>query len=216
MAGGITNARQKIITATETDLGIVKIGSGMFNDNGLIGTVAELIESGFTGTVAAADFSLSSQYIAIDFIFYNLSPTTGGTDIHVQLSDDGGATFKTGATDYRYSCVTIASGTANNTFLSTNSNGDSKILVATNLVATSAQASRVTIRVMGHNRGSARTTTIHATGVKATNESGPPLGVIQSYGKINSGSLFIDAIRFSMSSGNIPLGYTVVGYRFNI
>jgi hypothetical protein len=216
MAGGITNARQKIITATETDLGIVKVGSGMFNDNGLIGTVAEIIDAQFLSGVAAADFDLfPNKYNAIDFIFFDLSPATGGSNVHILMSDDGGATFKTGATDYRYSCVNVASGTANDTFLCTNSNGDSKILVATNLVSTSAQPSRFTVRVMGMRdpSQSGRAATIQAMGVRNTSASGPPTGMIQSYGKINSGSLTINAVRFSMSSGNFSCGYVMIGYR---
>jgi hypothetical protein len=187
----------------------------MFNDNGLIGTVAEFIEGGSFANVAAADFSLlPAKYLFVDVIFNRLNPATGGSNIHIQMSDDGGATFKTGATDYRYSCVTIESGTANNTFLSTNSNGDSKILVATNLVATNAQAAQLTVRVNGQFFGTtAKATSIQAIGIRNTNAAGPPTGMIQSYGRINSGSLIIDAIRFSMSSGNFGGTYIVIGYR---
>jgi hypothetical protein len=206
MAGGITNGIRGY-----------NFNDGMFNDNGLIGTVAEFIEGNAnTGAITALDFNLfPEKYIIVDFIMENLNPSTGGSDVHILLSDDGGATFKTGATDYRYSCVNVASGTANDTFLCTNSNGDSKILVATNLVATGSQASRFTVRVMKARATgeSGRATTIQATGVKATNASGPPMGMIQSYGKINSASFAINAIRFIMSSGNVSVGYVVVGYR---
>jgi hypothetical protein len=204
MAGGVTNGIRGY-----------NFNEGMFNDNGLIGTVAEFIETGITPTVSAIDFALPANYLVIDFIFNRFSPTSGGQDIHIQLSDDGGATFKTGATDYRYSTINIESGTANNTFLSTNSNGDSKILVATNLVATAAQSSRFTVRVMGHpldQIGNAGATTIQAIGVKSTSVSGPPMGIIQSYGRRNASETH-NAIRFIMSSGTVNTGYLVVGYR---
>jgi hypothetical protein len=203
MAGGITNGVRGY-----------NFNEGMFNDNGTIGTVAEIIESGTTGNVSAADFALPAKYRAIDFIFPYFSPISGGHDIHVQLSDDGGATFKAGASDYRYNCVNVSTSTANDTFLCTNSNGDSKMLVATNLVATLGQAARFTVRVMGYEIAgtTVSATTIYSSGVRNISAAGPPSGMLQSFGRRNAAETH-NAIRFLMSSGNLQAEYLVIGYR---
>ncbi len=87
------------------------------------------LDGGATGSGSTVDFTSSIDNTYDKYIFYiaNARANSDSTNLCIQVSTDGGSTWKSGATDYEYASHGYDSGGSNKTKTST---GDSKIYLS--------------------------------------------------------------------------------------
>ena len=71
------------------------------------GSSLALIQSQSASASAQVDFTsgITSAYSEYVLKMIDVVPATNGTNLNFRVSEDGGATFKAGASDYAYTCV---------------------------------------------------------------------------------------------------------------
>jgi hypothetical protein len=169
------------------------------------------IQTQTVSNVASVDFvtGLTSVHDHYVITITNLVSATNNTDLWLRVSQDGGATFKAGATDYAYTTFGFLSGSSG----SVGSLSNSKILLAGGLRNTNATLD------FAHG-----TVTIFAPAGTTANKwcmsdiaffnAGNDLGRNLSNGVFQLNTAPINGIRFMLSSGNITSGvFTLYGLR---
>ncbi len=117
--------------ASLTDAGVFTAtsfeGSGANLSN--LPTSLVFLDGGPTGGGSTVDFTSSIDLTYDKYIFYiaNARANSDSTNLCIQISTDGGSTWKSGATDYEYASHGYDSGGSNKTKTST---GDSKIYLS--------------------------------------------------------------------------------------
>ena len=166
----------------------------------------ELISNGTVSSASSLDITdLTTEYRGYILYYDGLVPASDTASLHLLVSDDNGATFKTGASDYAYTFAFQN----DNAVISRNADpDDTEILLATLLGATSDEAASGTLWIDNPMNSSYRTMFRH------------------NYAQLSSSDLFqsgygtaqyqtaaaIDAIRIIPSTGNIAnMNYSFYG-----
>lgn len=153
---------------------------------------------------ATIDFtsSIDATYNEYEIHILNANPATDGVQLHMRTSTDGGSTFDSGATDYKYAGQAYYTGATANY----NSTGAAQLVLSS------------TGRTMGNVSGegycgvvrltqpsSATITRVDWTGSYCGTAGASEHAVVHGSGRRDSAA-DVDAIRFLMSSGNIASG----------
>lgn len=67
----------------------------------------QLISTAIVGTANFVDFTNLTDFSSYKFIFENVRPLTTDTSLRMRISTDNGATFKSGASDYKWANLSI-------------------------------------------------------------------------------------------------------------
>lgn len=185
--GYLTMYRGTITTASSSGGGLVKIGTQ---------TAAAAAQVDFTS--AGYPTAFDGTYNEILFTFTDVQPSSAGSNLWIRYSNDGGSTFKAGATDYKYAgfylgdvggTLTIASASAGQIVLATAVNSPITEAVDGELRLFNPASTTNKKRVLWHtgyaDNVTDNTRTHHGEGHMSLNTSA------------------VTAIRFMFSSGNI-------------
>lgn len=170
-----------------------------------------LIQSQTVGSVAQVDFTTGFSAIHDQYLLTisNLSVATNNVDLWLRVSQDGGATFKSGATDYGHALFGFtAAGTG-----TTGALNDTKYVVSTGILNTTPATDVCcgTVRIIHPSN-----TTHHKwfMGDVINHTSTPALGRHTTAGVFRLNTSAINGIRLLLSSGNIAGGiFTLHGLR---
>lgn len=176
-----------------------------FSDIGI--SSGDLVELGEYSVSAgsALDIDLPSGYRAFVLEGY-AQPATDGSDLHLNVTDDGFSTVESGASDYAHLDGRL-NGTSSNTV--SGSTGDSKIVLANNIGNATNE----------HWQGM-----IHISGAV---DSALHTEFYTRHGRINSGSTYnmgygggrykvastINGVRLTASSGNLTANFKLYGFK---
>lgn len=166
-----------------------------------------------TGSLSAAASlpltGLTADYQAYVLMFHDLLAATSGADLHFQVSTDNGATYKSGASDYRHARHGFSVGGAVG---GSGSNGDTKIPIAAGLGNSAATGHEVAGSITIHAPMNANDQTRIDWQLSYLNSTG-------NYTTLSGGGHYsvsgaTDAIRLIMSSGNLTTcTYTLYGMK---
>lgn len=182
---------QAVVAATPTVPGLVYISTTSVSGAAALNIVA--------GLDNAYDF------FEIDLI---AKPATDGAVLWMRISTDAGATYKSGASDYRYSGFTVEQGGSGS--VAPASAADSKIVLSGTIG--NATAEHVVARIHIHRvseTGVYKFVRFDLTGVTET----PTLYDTRGGGSYVADADPIDALRFLMSTGNITATAVLYGRR---
>lgn len=158
---------------------------------------------------ATLDFTtgLNSTYETYLFDIEDLVPATDDVGLWMRVSLDGGASWKSGGSDYSWASVVYATSAVGN-----NDSADSEIeLVPATLAANQAIGNASGEGFSGMVRlqnpaGTARFKLLSSMGANYVNASGNPTSVLGSSGMYVAATSAINGIRFLTESGNISSG----------
>lgn len=149
--------------------------------------------------------SITSTYPIYEVHFYGVSPASNDVDLYLRTSTDNGSNYDSSTTDYKYGSSTTRSSDGS-VYLDV-SDADSKIVLnAASLAGLNNASGRIssgTIRIYNPLSTTDRThmswdmTAIIASGSDLSNTRG---------GGSRSATADVDALEFTMSSGNIASG----------
>jgi hypothetical protein len=128
LTGTVADARISTLTASKLTGALPAIsGASLTNLPSTAGLT--LIDGGATGGGSTVDFTSGIGNTYDKYIFYisNARANSNSTNLCMQVSTDGGSSWKTGGTDYEYASHGYDSGGTNRTKTST---GDSKIFLS--------------------------------------------------------------------------------------
>lgn len=162
-------------------------------------TNVNLIETQTASNSSAMDFNLPGGYNEYLLVLSNVIPATDGDDLHILTSADGGSTFDTGASDYRYTY---------SQFLSTGISGgsstaDSKIVMTASVGSGGTSEPGVSAHVRIILPSQSVHTVVNWTGGSVSDLSADR-GLI-GQGRRRAAAA-VDAIRVKYSSGNVESG----------
>lgn len=151
--------------------------------------------------VAAVDFTLTAQFDEYELHFQSLLPAIG-SDLMLRVSNDGGATFNAGVSDYAWAIITNSSPTAAPAGASSGAMVDRINIfgAAVPLSATGAGANGV-IRLIRPIGAAAKKLII----TRAAYYSGGLINVAGA-GLVNAPEADYNAVRLAFASGNIASG----------
>jgi hypothetical protein len=169
------------------------------------------IQSQSVSNVASVDFvtGLTSVHDHYLITITNMVPATNNTNLWLRVSQDGGATFKAGATDYGYSWFAYGNATSGQT----GAVNDSKIVLFVGVRNTVAASDVLngTVRIYAP-AGTAVNKWV--TSDLACYASNPEIVRSMANGLFQLNTSAINGIRLLMSSGNITSGiFTLYGIR---
>ncbi len=162
-----------------------------------------LIDTKTASSSATLDFTtgIGSTYDSYMFEIVALLPATNAVDLWIRISEDGGSTFKSGATDYKYATgLFLDSATTANV----GSTGDSKIRFTAGIMSsTAARAITGTVRFYLPS-----STTVNKNFRADIDMNSDASGFIRiaASGVYVTDANAINAVRFMYSSGNIASG----------
>jgi hypothetical protein len=182
----LTGSAVVYITATASDFAV--------SDGGAV-----LISSTTASNDATIEFTLDNTlYSSYQVVFDSVLPATDGAELFMRFSSDGGSTFDSGASDYRYASRWIASNGA----IGSTSGESATAINLTNTVGTSAGETgangKLDLISSGEGRPSVRW--------QLSRTSSSNLLVYQNGGGERTATVEVDAIQFTMSTGNIASG----------
>jgi hypothetical protein len=155
--------------------------------------------------VTTADFTLPSGFHFYEFIIRGLVPVTGGADLGLQVSTDGGSTFASGASDYAYA---LFGGDTTTSGLSQIDAANSFILLnqTTNGLGTTGTQVYCGRVLVCNAYGNRMFPMIHCYSSNAGSTG------LQTYASVagnyqTAGNAAINAIRFLLNSGNFERGF---------
>lgn len=158
-----------------------------------------LIASATASNDASIEFTLdNSEYSSYFVIFKSVLPDTNGANLYMRFSSDGGSTFDSGASDYEYSGRNVASNGVTSDKSDQNASGfiiADQIGTATGETGVNGNAD---LTASGEGRPSARWQLSRVSG-------GGYLGYYRGGGERRA-TVEVDAIQFSMNTGNIASG----------
>lgn len=158
--------------------------------------------------VGVVDFviGIDGTYDEYVFVYNNVVPSVALDSLWVRFSQDAGATFKSGATDYAYSSV---EGTASAAVASASaSTGDVKIVLPTaisNVAASGGQSGEV--RLFSPSSAVVKKSILAASVTERVNSAGA-----SDFRNATAGGIYqadanaVNGFRFLMSTGNIASG----------
>ena len=149
--------------------------------------------------VATVDITsgFSSSYNTYKLVIRNLRSVDDNVDIYIRFSDDGGSSYESSASAYKYTTTTET-----NVETIENSTGAAYIsLTGYNLDSTDAASSFSGSYIMYNETGDAEYCTIRGQGV-ADDHAGSQIHQQETTGKMNH-TATVDGIRLLASSGNI-------------
>jgi hypothetical protein len=161
-----------------------------------------------TVDIAGATY-FNSSYDVLELHLYNIAVATDSVDIWARVSLDNGSTWKSGASDYRYS---VRAGYTDNYGGST---GDSKIIIAGGITnakvgnSTNENGGHIILRLYNPNQASTPKM-ISATGHYCRDFDGVP-ETFQGSGQYVGATSAVNGIRILASSGNISMTYALYG-----
>lgn len=174
---------------------------------GGVGGQLQLIESVAVSSDTSIDFttSIDSTYAAYLLVITGLVVQADDVEIWLRISDDGGSTWKSGATDYSW-CFHYAASDGGTGVL--NDNSDSEINLAGGTTASAAQGNasgeHSGFHILINNPSNAALpTSIEWTG--SHDEAAGPIRAVQGAGRYNTAAA-IDGIRILAESGNLVSG----------
>ncbi len=165
-----------------------------------------------SGTISSASESahvLTSYagFRAIRFVLTSLVPTANDDSMYCQISADGGSTYKSGSSDYKYARTELASLTGTQTDEVSDGFTACKLIRG---VGTSYSAN-LDLTLYNQTSTSVRKTWSYTSSAFRSNAS---LDSGRGSGSYNTASDAINAIKFYFSSGNIASGkYALYGLR---
>lgn len=197
-------------TQVATDLGGGEVKAGTYREFLYDGTNWILIEFGpktlldvqTASSSATLDFTtgITSKFDEYEFHIQGLVPATASTALYMRISQDTGATFKAGASDYRYAFNVTVDDATNNPFGS---------LGTTQIALTGAAISNSSGRSLsGRVRLTKPAQSSYLKNISWGLETFTAVGYINSNGAgaYVTDANTIDAVRFLVSSGNIASG----------
>jgi hypothetical protein len=158
-----------------------------------------VIVSSTASNDASIEFTLdNSTYSSYQVVFDSVLPATDAASLYMRFSSDGGSTFDSGASDYEYAArIFISNGTN-----SDKSDENASEIIISHLIGTAAGETGVSgkadLTPSGGGRPSVRW---HVSRVS----SGNFLGYLRGGGERRA-TVEVDAIQFTMSTGNIASG----------
>lgn len=167
-----------------------------------LGSSLVLISTASASNSAAIDFTsgINSSYDEYLLVITDLIPATNGSNLNLRVSEDGGATFKAGASDYSYAnnvCTDVSSNAP------TGSTGANAILVAASLCNVTTTTFCGEIRFWSPS-GTAKNKKF-SYDASYTSSVGNLLRLVGG-GNFILDSNAINGIRLLMSAGNITSG----------
>jgi hypothetical protein len=158
-----------------------------------------LIASATASNDATIEFTLTNtDYTSYQVVLDSLLPATDGAELFMRFSSDGGSTFDSGTGNYRYASRWIASNGA----IGSTSGESATAINLTNTVGTSAGETgangKLDLISSGEGRPSVRW--------QLSRTSSSNLLVYQNGGAERTATVEVDAIQFTMSTGNIASG----------
>ena len=161
------------------------------------GTDFVFISTDTAATSATIEIALTGYSFYIIYIS-GLLPDTDAVALEADLSTDGGSTWETGASDYKYQHLYLTNTTAGAAFSSASAN---VVLSNTNMSNTTNEAAAGTLDIIG----AAATAHTHLHYTHGYINSAGTAELMNSFGDYQANTT-VDAIRFQMSSGNIETG----------
>lgn len=169
---------------------------------GLSGTALTLIESQSPSGVSSADFTtgIDSDHRRYIFEVTDIVPATDGEILQLQVSNDGGSTWQSGASDYAYALDGLNDA---GTSITVSSTGDTHVRLSSGNVGNAAgEAASATVTLSDPSG----TSVDQLVGIKSGDiRSGGGLGHISGYGRYLTAEA-IDGVRFQFANGNISSG----------
>jgi hypothetical protein len=171
------------------------------------GSLILLAAKATISNAAMAEITIPNTYGKIVVFASSFRPASAGAVLQAQISADGGATYLSGATDYKYCMQFDTAVTADNTYVSDNSDGDTKIVLSPALVASGAYRTNIKLTFTAPFSGAAYKPMIEVEGscLNSANKLAKINGVVALEQTVN-----IDKIKLYMSTGNITQGYITV------
>ena len=169
---------------------------------GADGASLVLISSAAAAASATIDFTsgISSTYDEYVIAVVNMKPATNNTDLWMRVSQDGGGTFKAGASDYGHERFGASDG---GSLGSSGSTGDTQMVLIAGTSSTSTVAAHLIMRFYvpadtATDKYFLWDSTWTPNGATINRQSGAGIFILNQAA--------IDGIRFLMSSGNITSG----------
>lgn len=209
-----TYAVLEVLTASKMNQGEVNIRDHVHGTAGVValtgaqGAGLVMIESKTASASATLDFTtgINSTYDEYLVTFTAMLPATNGTYFMARFSDDGGATFKAGASDYTYDSLYILSDAT-----TVASGGTTTKLYLSNTIGNTTADGGLSGEFRLFNPSSS---TMKKLLTWLTNSFNTLLGVTIGGGRFIASNNAVNGIRFFMDSGNITSGtVTLYGVR---
>jgi hypothetical protein len=165
-----------------------------------------LLERQSVSAVASVDFTkyLGNTFDSYRLVMAGVRPATNGTDLYIRVSDDGGSTFKSGASDYAYATRWDSEAAGGALVAST---VDTKLIVLQALSNAAPNVLNATIDL--YHLASIYHKTLRGYGYDNGQGKRFEFG-----GRYQGGTTAINAIRVLMAGGNISNGeFSLYGLR---
>lgn len=155
------------------------------------------LSSATASASATIEFALPAGYSHYKVVYSHVAPATDGARLWLRTSSDGGSSYDSGGSDYRYAYFVGI----NSTNVSVASSADTKIILThdSGNAANETASGEVTIC----NPSAAQYGTV--TALSYYTDTNPLPAVVMAAGQRLSAA-DVDAVRFLMSSGNISSG----------
>lgn len=152
-------------------------------------------------SAATADFNLLSPYRHFRLVGW-MMPATDNVDVYIRFSNDGGATFRAGASDYNWSLQrNVLSGTPSDLHDADTADNQGKLMLAVGNVA--GEFFTLDLTIIAARTASIRTSwTGHGHAVSLT----PTPVAWRATGSVIVASEINNAVRLLFASGNIASG----------
>lgn len=156
---------------------------------------------------AAVDFTSDIGAACRDYciLVHDLVPSTNTADLCLRISTDGGSTWKSGASDYKYARLASVSAAV---AADAGSNGDTSMVLFANLGNASAEAGRFEIHFSGPSNASLRK---YFYGMGSYDLGNSNSCVTSSHGMYVGGAQAINAVRILASTGTLTGKFTLLG-----
>jgi len=160
-----------------------------------------LISTATASASATIDFTgIDNTYKRYIYYYTGAIPATDSSYLYLRTSTDGGTSFDSGATDYRYAC----DGNASDGVPSTSSGQAAQIALTPEPIGSSATGEGCSGMIIIHNPSiSSGATFISGNGCYADPTANAGFSVV---GGMRDTAADVDAIRFLFDTGNIASG----------
>lgn len=207
-------AAADLLEIWDDDVNVTKKITAANLHSGALGAGWAVLAAGTLSSVAALNHAqlglFSATYHAYKLIIHDLLPATNAVELHLQLSTDSGATYKSGASDYSHTRnISVVSGA---TPSAAGSNADAEIVLTAGVGNSPGAGNEVKLEITITDPMDAGDQTCVMWALALTGSSGNWASVTGA-GKYNpSGAT--DALRVLFSSGNISTGtYVLYGLK---
>lgn len=205
LGGTAATGTGAVVRATSPSLTTPALGTpasgNLANCTGYPGAALVLISSATASSSASVDFTsgIDSTYDEYIVEINGYVPATDNTGFWLQVSQDGGSTWKSGATDYRETAFSNVDGGT----ISTNGGTGTHIDIALNVGNVGNRVTRSTVRISKPS-DTTKYKLIMADTVEMPSSTNVNRYTVGGIFQLNTSA--INAIRFLSSSGNITSG----------